>query len=137
MICGLVRGVPSRSDVEDGLGKLLRRLLRKIVADAASMTRCGSAARRTSFLGARIGVPQVISGLKVYDLSHSSSLRVDRTVDARADQRADIAWPRHPRQALIEDANGHPLGHMQGGGENPLAWRVDESCREVVFADLL
>jgi hypothetical protein len=42
-----------------------------------------------------------------------ASHRVDRLVDARADQRADIVRPGYPRQPLIKNASGDPLGHMQ------------------------
>jgi hypothetical protein len=35
-----------------------------------------------------------------------SLLRIDRTVDPRTDQLADIGRPSHPRQALVEGASG-------------------------------
>jgi hypothetical protein len=65
-----------------------------------------------------------------------SSVRINRAIDVRTEKRTDIGMPRHPRQALVEDASCDSFGHMQRGAENPLTRRIDELGGEVFVADL-
>jgi hypothetical protein len=60
-------------------------------------------------------VARLCSSKLLHPNGRPSSLRINRAIDVRTDKRTDIGRPRHPREALVEDASCDSFGHMQRG----------------------
>src|SRR6516162_11382558 len=68
--------------------------------------------------------------------SAPSLFRVNGTVGAGADQRADVVRPGNAREPLIENVGGDPLCYMERCLQDPALRRVDQPDREVLVGNL-